>query len=50
MKCALNVLIASLSELRLCQCGVTNWYWILCLSKICLIMDDASLSRMWIFV
>ena len=49
MKCDLNIWIARSSALRLCKCGGNNWYWFLCLSKPCLSMDDASLSRMYVF-
>ena len=49
MKFALNIWIARSATLRICKCGGCQWYCILCLSKPCLIMDDASLSRMWVF-
>ena len=49
IKCALNVWIARLAALCLWKYGGTNWYLILFLSRYCLRMDDASLSRMWIF-
>ena len=49
IKFALNVWIVRSAALCLCRCGCTNWYLVLLLSKPCLSVDYASLSRMWVF-
>ena len=49
MKCNLNVWIACRAALHISKYVGTNWYFILCLSKSCLSMDDTSLSRIFIF-